>query len=184
MNGNGGADPDESFTAVMEQAQRCEQLLQKIQTANARILARTAAGEAVWQRVAKERYNNICRECAARRDNAGVPDAFLDAVSADTDLREVCDNRWLLGEAVDVLRSRLDRLDEHFVGLSLNLKIRTASGRHGDRLMKFQNRQVVQGGRNVDNSIRAGSSCLLGHSGYGTETKYSDERNKGFHNSF
>lgn len=111
MNGNEDADPDESFTAVIEQAQRCEQLLQKIQAANARILARAAAEEAVWQRVAKERYNNACRECAARRDNPGVPDAYLDAISVDTDLKAVCDNRWLLGEAVDVLRSRLDRLD-------------------------------------------------------------------------
>jgi len=111
MNGNGDTDLDEGFTAVIEQAQRCDQLLQKIQTANAHILARVAAGEAVWQRVAKERYNNVCRECAARRDNVGVPDAFLDVVIADTDLKTVCDSRWFLGEAVDVLRSRLDRLD-------------------------------------------------------------------------
>ena len=59
-------------------------------------------------------------------------------------------------------RSRLDWLDEDLVRLSLNLKIRTASSRHRDRLMKFQDCQVVQRGRNVDDNIRARRSRLLG----------------------
>jgi hypothetical protein len=104
-------DQEEIFSAVVEAARRCARLLEALQAPNARILARVAAGEATWERVARERYNAACRAGAERRDNPGPPDAYLDAVAVDADLRAVCDNRWLLGEAVDVLRARLDRLD-------------------------------------------------------------------------
>src|SRR5208282_2766319 len=84
---------------------------------------------------------------------------------------------------------RFHGLDENLVGLSLDLKVRTASGRHRDRLVKFQNRQVVQGGRNVDDGIRAGSAGLLRQCGDSTEAiyteaMYKDERNRSFHNPF
>ncbi len=110
MSGHEDTDQDESFKAVTEQAQQCELLLEKMREPNARILARAASGDTVWQRMAKERYNNVCRECAARRDNPGVADAYWDTISVDADLKAVCDDRWKLGETVDVLRSRLNRL--------------------------------------------------------------------------
>ena len=69
------------------------------------------AGDPCWTRVAAERYNQVCRDCASRRDESAPPDTYLDAIRGDPDLRAVCDNRWMLGEAVDALRSRLDRLD-------------------------------------------------------------------------
>src|SRR5579863_1001121 len=81
-------------------------------------------------------------------------------------------------------RARLDWLDEHFVRFSLNLEVRTASSRHRDRLMKFKDRQVVQGGRYVDDGIRAGSARLLGQCSDRTKAVYKDERNSSSHNSF
>ncbi|WP_036255688.1 hypothetical protein [Methylocapsa acidiphila] len=111
MNDKTGADIDETFAAVVEQARRCEDLLKDMQAPNARILARAMGGDEVWRRVARERYNTACRARAARLDNPGPPDVYLDAISVDADLKAVCDKRWLLGEAIDVLRLRLDRFD-------------------------------------------------------------------------
>ena len=111
MSDTRSADSDEVFAAVVEQARRCVQLLKDMQAPNARVLGRGAAGDEVWVLVGHKRYNTVCRECAARRDNPGAPDAYLDAISRDADLKAVCDDRWLLGEAVDVLRARLDRLE-------------------------------------------------------------------------
>src|SRR5208337_872152 len=53
---------------------------------------------------------------------------------------------------------RFHGLDENLVRLPLDLKVRTARGRHRDRLMKFQNRQVIESGGNVDDGVRAGSA--------------------------
>jgi len=64
---------------------------------------------------------------------------------------------------------RFHGLDKDLIRLSLDLKIRTARGRHRDRLVELQNRQVVQGSRNMDDGIRAGSAQLLGGCGDGDD---------------
>jgi hypothetical protein len=108
MGDKADANQKAAFAAVQQQAQRCRALLEAIAGPNAGILARAQAGDAVWSRVAAERYNGVC---AARAGAPSGSDAWLDAIRADPDLKAVCDNRWLLGEAVDVLRERLGRMD-------------------------------------------------------------------------
>ncbi len=106
-----GATPDADQTvaqaAVQEQAGRCRALLEAIGAPNARILARVQALDPAWSRVAAERYNRVC---AALGDDAAPLGDWLDAIRDDPDLKAVCDNRWMLGEAIDTLRGRLDRL--------------------------------------------------------------------------
>jgi hypothetical protein len=108
MGDKADANQKAAFAAVQQQAQRCRALLESIAGPNASVLARARAGDAVWSRVAAERYNGVC---AARADPQSEPDAWLDAIRADPVLKAVCDNRWLLGQAVDVLRERLGRMD-------------------------------------------------------------------------
>ncbi|MBV8682327.1 MAG: hypothetical protein JO111_05605 [Caulobacteraceae bacterium] len=100
-------DQKVAIAAMQAQAQKCRALLEAIAGPNARILKRAQAGEAVWSRVAAERYDRVCAARAAAPTRA---DAWLDAIRADPDLKAVCDNRWLLGEAVDVLRERLSQV--------------------------------------------------------------------------
>ncbi len=107
MGATPDADQTAAFDAVQEQAGRCRSLLEAIAGPNARILARAQAMDPAWSRVAAERYNRVC---AARSDGGAQLGDWLDAVRDDPDLKAVCDNRWVLGEAVDTLRARLDRL--------------------------------------------------------------------------
>src|ERR1700722_16335936 len=79
---------------------------------------------------------------------------------------------------------RFHGLDEDLVRLSLDLKIRTASRGHRDRLVEFQNRQVVQSGGNVHDGVRAERAGLLRQCSHSTKAIYMDERNRSFHNSF
>ncbi|HEY2048779.1 MAG TPA: hypothetical protein VGH03_05525 [Caulobacteraceae bacterium] len=108
MDAKTDANQKAAFAAVQVEAQRCHDLLEAIAGANGRILARAQAGDIVWRRVTDERYNNVC---AARGSEPRGSDPWLDAIRDDPDLKTVCDNRWLLGEAVDILRERLGRLD-------------------------------------------------------------------------
>jgi hypothetical protein len=107
MSDRADADQAVAFAAVQEQTERCRALLEGIGAPNARILARVKAGDPAWSRLAAERYNRVC---AARGDSAAPLGDWLVAIRDDPDLEAVCDARWLLGEAVDTLRARLDRL--------------------------------------------------------------------------
>src|SRR5215469_8743496 len=79
--------------------------------------------------------------------------------------------------------SRLDGFDENLVRLSLNLKIRAASGRHCDRLMKLDNCEMVQSSCHSDHRTRTGTVGSLTGS-KGAEGREESERNQASHISF
>lgn len=101
-------DQQAALDALRKQGERCLGLLAAIAAGNDRILARIAAGDPVGHRIATGRYNRACRDRAA---DLGSNDPGAVALRDDADLKAVCDNRWLLGEAVEVLGARHQRLD-------------------------------------------------------------------------
>lgn len=102
-------DQEAALQAVREAAERCFDHLRSLALANARIDTLARSGDPLWSQVAIHRYNQTCRDRGS--DAAITDDAFLTAIRSSTDLKAVCDTRWLLGEAVDVLRDRVGRLN-------------------------------------------------------------------------
>lgn len=109
MRSAADADQQAAFEAVQEQGRLCLGHIQAMAEANRRIADLAQSGDPVWSRVAAMRYNQVCRDRGGHA--AGPDDAYLATIGASEDLKRVCDTRWLLGEAVDVLRERLERLD-------------------------------------------------------------------------
>ena len=105
------ADQQAAFEAVQEQGKVCFAHIEAMADANRRIAQQAEAGDPVWSRAAAIRYNQVCRDRAA--EGSGPDPQFLAAIRGSGDLKQDCDTRWLLGEAVDVLRERLDRLEMH-----------------------------------------------------------------------
>ncbi|MRX52063.1 hypothetical protein GI374_16925 [Paracoccus sp. S-4012] len=103
------ADQQAAFKSVQSQGKLCLDHLRVMAAPGGRIAARAQSGDPLWSRVAATGYNQVCRD---RRTPAGsTDDAYLSTIRGSDDLKLVCDTRWVLGEAVDVLRKRLDRLD-------------------------------------------------------------------------
>lgn len=102
------ADQQAAFKAVQSQGRLCLDHIRAMAAANGRIAVLAQSGDPIWSRMAAG-YNQVCRD----RTNAagGTYDAYLSTIGGSDDLKLVCDTRWALGEAVDVLRKRLDRLD-------------------------------------------------------------------------
>lgn len=103
------ADQQAAFKAVQSQGKLCLDHLRVMAAPNGRIAALAQSGDPSWSRMAAAGYNQACRD--RRTPAGGTDDAYLSAVRGSADLKLVCDTRWVLGEAVDVLRKRLDRLD-------------------------------------------------------------------------
>ena len=105
-----GTDEDQqnAFEAVQEQGKICLGRLQAMQAPNERIARHVREGDPTWMQMAALGYDGACRARAGRAlDN---DDSFLKALKESADLKLVCDTRWMLGEDVDVLRRRIDRL--------------------------------------------------------------------------
>jgi len=107
-NGPGNGPPPVP-AEVERQARRCLGLLHSIRDANDRVLHRIRAGQGAWSRLQRDTYNRVCHECYVRRLGGVPPDTYLDQVCADPDLARVCDDKWVLGEAVDDYRRCLDQ---------------------------------------------------------------------------
>ena len=94
---------------VERQARRCLELMRKIREANNRVLHRGQAGQGPWGRLRRDIYNRVCHQCHQRRLGDAPPDPYLDEVCADPDLAKVCDEKWVLGQAVEDYRRCLDQ---------------------------------------------------------------------------
>ena len=103
-NGSGPA-----LEGMILQARRCIGLLEKIEAANGRILAR-GPSDPVFARLHRDGVNAACGACADRRRSGPTGDTGLDRLCEDADLKSVCDDKWVLGEEVRILRKRLDAL--------------------------------------------------------------------------
>ena len=104
------ARPPPPFTPEVErQARRCLELLLGIRAANDRVLHRVQAGQGHWARLGRDTYNGVCHQCHLRRLGDAPPNPYLEEVCADPDLARVCDDKWVLGEAVDDYRRCIER---------------------------------------------------------------------------
>lgn len=103
------ADQQTAFRAVQSQGRLCLDHIRAMADPNARIAGLAEAGDPVWSRVAATGYDQVCQD--RRKPAGGMDDAYLSTIQGSDDLKLVCDRRWLLGEAVDELCERLDRLD-------------------------------------------------------------------------
>ncbi len=103
-NGGPGNGPPPVPPEVAQQARRCLELLRAIRDANDRVLHRVQAGQGHWGWLQRDTYNRVCHQCHERRLGGAPPDAYLDEVCADPGLAQVCDSKWVLGEAVDDYR--------------------------------------------------------------------------------
>jgi hypothetical protein len=104
--------PADAVSPLAREAQHNAQLLNVIARANNRLLARGEDGDAPWDRLMADTYDHVCRECRARRSGDAAPDAYLDALAQDPDIRTVCDEKQRLGQAVVDYRHRIDELAE------------------------------------------------------------------------
>lgn len=86
---------------------RALDLLDEIDAANRRILARGRSGAEPWASLLRQTYNPVCQRCAEQR----LIRETADALCGDSDLRTVCDKKWLLGEALETWRGQLQGLD-------------------------------------------------------------------------
>jgi hypothetical protein len=98
-------------------AKRSLALLDKIDRSNRQLIEQARAGPEPWPRLMGDAYNHICRDCQQRRLGGAAPDAYLDTLCADANVKAICDNKWLLGEAMEDYRRQLDQLrpppDDH-----------------------------------------------------------------------
>jgi hypothetical protein len=99
-----------SHREFLEHAQRCLNLLRQIQDANGRIVRRGSSGTGVWATALKDSYNHICDVCYRRRHGTEPPDTYFDIICSEADVDTVCKRKWDLGEALEVYRTRLNRL--------------------------------------------------------------------------
>ena len=97
--------------AMIAQARRCIGLLEKIEAANGRLVARRKAEPILARLYGTGGVNAVCAACAQARRSGPTGDADLDRLCQDGDLKSVCDDKWVLGEEVRLLRKRLDALD-------------------------------------------------------------------------
>lgn len=102
-------DQKVAFEAMREKGELCLAFIRTMKEANQRIADLAQAGDPVWSQVAAKRYNKVCHERTSQATGSDV--AYMATLRASDDLKLVCDTRWRLGEAVDVLRERLARLD-------------------------------------------------------------------------
>lgn len=103
------ANQQAAFEAVQSQGRLCLGHIRAMAAPNRRIAGLAQAQDPVWSRVAAVRYDQACRERGSPASDRD--DVYLSTIRRSDDLKLVCDTRWMLGEAVDVLADRLQRLD-------------------------------------------------------------------------
>ncbi len=107
QRGSAGVRCDDA--EVVETARKCLDLMTQISDANARILRRAQSTTGPWGRLMKDTYNDVCNACYQRRLGNAPPDAYLDALTAEPDIDQVCKAKWLLGETLEDYRSAIQR---------------------------------------------------------------------------
>jgi len=76
----------------------CLDLLHSIKEANKRVLDRIMTqGGTVWERLADDDYNRVCKECAEMAQQH-TENEYLDTLCNDPDVTAVCERKWYLGE--------------------------------------------------------------------------------------
>ena len=96
-----------SHPALMDQAEKCRTLLTEIDAANSRIILCGRAGSFPWKQMLADTYNRVCQLRDQRRLGTAPPDPYLDAIGADPDVATVCDQKWKLGETLELYRQEL-----------------------------------------------------------------------------
>jgi hypothetical protein len=95
---------------LLKQKEKCLELLRQIRDANLRIIHRGRSGSGPWSRILNDTYGHVCDTCHRRRLGTEPPDPYFDVICVDPDVDSVCVKKWLLGEALDDYRNRLNRL--------------------------------------------------------------------------
>jgi hypothetical protein len=104
-----GATSADSRADIMAQAEKCLGLLDAIGRANVRVLQRGRSEGGAWATLLADKYNRVCHVLVVRgKEGSPAVDAYFDVISAEPAVHTVCQSKWLLGEALDDYRRRIE----------------------------------------------------------------------------